>query len=81
MPIYEYQCKRCGAVSEILTEIGKKAGVSCNTCGSPEVERLISAPSFLRAAVKQDPGRTCCGRADRCETPPCNSGGICRRDS
>jgi putative FmdB family regulatory protein len=80
MPIYEYQCKRCGTVSEFLTGIEKEVAMSCKTCGSPEVERLISAPSFLSKAVKQDPGRTCCGRSERCEMPPCSSEGSCRRD-
>jgi putative FmdB family regulatory protein len=80
MPIYEYQCKKCGAVSEILTTVGKEHLVSCKTCGSSAVKRLISAHAFLGAAVKQDPGRTCCGRADRCDSPPCSSNGTCQRD-
>jgi putative FmdB family regulatory protein len=80
MPIYEYQCKKCGSVSEFLTVFGKEERISCKTCGSLEIERLISAPSFLSATIKQEPGRTCCGRAERCETPPCSSEGTCRRD-
>jgi len=80
MPIYEYQCKKCGAVSEFLISVGTEEGVFCETCGSPEVKRLISAPSFLSATVKQNPGRTCCGSAERCEIPPCSSEGTCRRD-
>jgi putative FmdB family regulatory protein len=80
MPIYEYRCKKCGAVFEFLTGIGKDRSMSCKTCGSSEVEKLISASSFMSAKVKQDPGRTCCGRAERCETPPCTTEGVCRRD-
>lgn len=80
MPIYEYQCKKCGAVSEFLCGIGKQDLVSCKKCGSQDVERLISAPSFLSDSVKQDSSRTCCGRAERCETPPCSSDGTCQRE-
>ena len=79
MPIYEYQCKKCGAVSEFLIRVEAEQGVACQTCGSPEVQRLISAPAFLNAAGKQEAVRTCCGSAERCEIPPCSSEGTCRR--
>lgn len=80
MPIYEYQCKKCGAVSEFLISVETEEGVSCQACGSSKVKRVISAPSFVSATVKQVPGRTCCGSAERCETPPCSSEGTCRRE-
>ena len=41
MPMYEYQCKKCG-VFEIYQSIKDDALVKCPTCKS-KVERLISA--------------------------------------
>jgi len=80
MPIYEYRCRICGATSDFLFTAGHDEIVSCKTCGSPEIERLISAPSFLARPEEHGPGHTCCGREERCEAPPCSGGGGCRRD-
>lgn len=80
MPIYEYLCEECGAISEFLTGVGKDERISCRQCGSPELERIMSSPSLLHEAAERDPGHTCCGREERCETPPCSSGDGCRRD-
>ncbi|MBW1666912.1 MAG: zinc ribbon domain-containing protein [Deltaproteobacteria bacterium] len=79
MPIYEYRCKSCGAISEFLTGVGKDEPISCKQCGSFEMERVLSVSSFSFGSGERAPGRTCCGREERCETPPCSSGGGCRR--
>lgn len=79
MPIYEYQCKVCGATSEYLIVAGKDENISCKECGSTEVEKILSVASFMSGRSKRTPGRTCCGREERCEPPPCSEGGPCRR--
>jgi putative FmdB family regulatory protein len=80
MPIYEYQCKKCGAVFEFLTGIENEEHVFCKNCSSLEIERLISAPSILSNTKQKVSSRTCCGSAERCEMPPCSAGGTCQRD-
>ncbi|MFC1870585.1 zinc ribbon domain-containing protein [Chloroflexota bacterium] len=73
MPIYDFRCQECGKVSEFLlssTSDAKKP--ACLGCGSQNLERLISAPSLLRARANA-PDTTCCGRTERCETPPCST--------
>jgi putative FmdB family regulatory protein len=40
MPIYEFECTRCGARFEELVRAGEKA--ACTSCGSDEVERRYS---------------------------------------
>ncbi|MBN1675202.1 MAG: zinc ribbon domain-containing protein [Kiritimatiellae bacterium] len=46
MPIYEYECKKCGAVFELIRSFGASdVDVKCAQCGSPRILRLISAPS------------------------------------
>ncbi len=79
MPIYEYRCKQCGAISEFLTGLHKDETISCRSCGSLEMEKIMSTASFLDRTTERAPGHTCCGREERCETPPCSTGGACRR--
>jgi len=80
MPIYEYRCNKCGAVSEFLVGIGsKEQTLHCKECGSSQLEKMLSVAHSLKGE-KRDPGHTCCGREERCSTPPCSTGGSCRRD-
>ena len=79
MPIYEYRCKVCWATSEYLIGVGKDENISCKECRSAEMERILSVASFMDGISERDPGRTCCGREERCETPPCSDEGTCRR--
>ncbi|RLA96151.1 MAG: zinc ribbon domain-containing protein [Deltaproteobacteria bacterium] len=47
MPLYEYRCKRCDEVFEVLQLRSKEEErVRCPRCGSEEVERLLSACSL-----------------------------------
>ena len=45
MPMYEYECAKCGRydVSQRITE---PALTKCDRCGSREVQRLISRTAF-----------------------------------
>jgi putative FmdB family regulatory protein len=78
MPIYDFKCHQCGRVSEVFVRSADQA-VNCPECGSDNMERLVSS-SYLVKMDSQPPGTTCCGRAERCEAPPCSSGDMCRRD-
>lgn len=61
MPIYEYDCRKCGAAFEVLVRKGKTA--ACPACGSADLERRFSLPAVksesthdkaMRAAKKRD---------------------------
>jgi len=80
MPIYEYQCKACDTVTEFLVGVGEDTVISCPDCGSTDMEKVMSTASILNRAVERIPGRTCCGREERCDTPQCSTGETCRRD-
>jgi putative FmdB family regulatory protein len=80
MPIYEYKCQECGKVSEIFLRSLNSQNAQCPVCGSRKLERLLSASYALRIDTLA-PGTTCCGRTERCETPPCSIDDTCRRDS
>ena len=44
MPLYEYQCKKCGHRFELIQSFSAEDAKECPVCHS-EVERLISAPA------------------------------------
>jgi len=78
MPIYQYQCRECGEVSEfLLPDLSASRILTCSACESHNLERLISAPSLLKNSAAT-PGKTCCGREERCESPQCSTGEQCR---
>jgi putative FmdB family regulatory protein len=79
MPIYEYRCKACGAVSEFLLGRGDDERVQCKVCGASGMTMILSAASFTMQSPGRRPGRTCCGREERCEIPPCSDVKTCRR--
>ena len=82
MPIYEYRCAECGKVSEFLEgvvedEIEKK----CKHCGSRQLNRILSKIHVTTGGniIGSQSGKTCCGRDERCEKPPCSDDGRCKR--
>jgi len=42
MPVYEYECAKCGTVTEVLEKIGSKKRHKCPKCGSTRMEKLFS---------------------------------------
>ena len=45
MPIYEFECKKCKAHSEVLQRLSDKPPTKCSKCGG-RLERLTSAPAI-----------------------------------
>ena len=80
MPIYEYQCKKCGKISKLLVGVvQEKQEIKCEYCGSRELDKIFSTSSIRTkgGVIGSQGGRTCCGRDERCDTPPCADGGVC----
>lgn len=46
MPFYEYQCRACGAVVEVLQKISDAPLKKCPECGRNQLQKLVSAPVF-----------------------------------
>jgi putative FmdB family regulatory protein len=46
MPIYEYECTKCGHYLEALQKIADKPLRECPECGKHALKRLVSAPMF-----------------------------------
>jgi putative FmdB family regulatory protein len=80
MAIYQYKCRECGEISEYRVSMQSDNPVlSCASCGSLSLDKLISAPAAITSGRSPSAGHTCCGRTERCETPPCSDGGCCGR--
>ena len=45
MPIYEYECRKCGAHVEAFQKVSDKPLTKCGKCGG-KLERKISAPAI-----------------------------------
>lgn len=78
MPVYDYQCRNCRYTWEVRLAPEETPPESCPSCGSKEVNRLFPAPYVAKTAGRT-PGKTCCGREERCATPPCAAEGSCRK--
>lgn len=45
MPIYEYECRKCNAHTEVLQKFSDKPLVKCRKCGG-RLEKLLSASAI-----------------------------------
>ena len=84
MLTYEYECKKCGLRFEQQQSITEEPLVECPECDG-QVHRLISGGiGFIvgggkyqnkeqkgHSCLLEQSGKTCCGRDERCNTPPC----------
>ncbi|HHW20474.1 FmdB family zinc ribbon protein [Thermodesulfovibrio thiophilus] len=64
MPVYEYECKKCGEFFEILV-LGNKS-VSCPKCGSDDIKKKFS--TFAMKGVQK--GNSGCSS---CNASSCSS--------
>lgn len=49
MPIYEYECRSCGAMVEIIQKVSDAALTDCPDCGADGLTKLVSASGFRLA--------------------------------
>lgn len=45
MPLYEYQCEKCGERVEIIQRVSDKPYSHCPKCGG-DMKKLVSAPAI-----------------------------------
>jgi putative FmdB family regulatory protein len=46
MPIYEYLCKNCGSLTEVMQKISDPAPTACDNCHKGPLEKQMSMTSF-----------------------------------
>ena len=77
MPIYEFECVDCGQRTEILMASTETDLVVCNSCGSRNLKKLLSAYAVVSSdrGFPQNPADRCCGA----DAPPgtCAGPGSC----
>ncbi|HAC92397.1 MAG TPA: hypothetical protein DCF63_17470 [Planctomycetaceae bacterium] len=72
MPLYEYECPKCGAEVEMLVRnLSEKP--SCPKCGHNELNRLLSCAAAPSISGKNLP--VCPPPSVGCGRPQCGSGG------
>lgn len=50
MPIYEYECKKCGRRSSVLTmRVSARVAAKCDHCGARQMRRLMSRFAMPRS--------------------------------
>ena len=76
MPIYNYVCQDCGRQVEAIVMRGDAEPTQCEACQG-KLARLLAAPADYRQLRTRPPGKTCCGRDERCATPPCSGDSGC----
>ena len=46
MPIYEYQCQKCGNEMEALQKVSDAPLTDCPACGAAQLRKKVSAAAF-----------------------------------
>lgn len=46
MPIYEYQCKKCGYQFEKIQKMTDEPCRTCPECEADEVQKMVTSPAF-----------------------------------
>ena len=88
MPTYEYVCEYCGNKLEKFQGMSEEPLKRCPECGG-HLRRIIGTGAgiifkgsgFYETDYKKGNTsfRTCCGREERCNKPPCSDTGSCQR--
>ncbi|MBN2322469.1 MAG: zinc ribbon domain-containing protein [Spirochaetes bacterium] len=82
MPTYEYECAVCGRRFERFQKMSEEPLRECPECDG-NVRRLVTGGAgFIMKGkstfTSRAAGKTCCGRSERCDQPPCNDTGYNR---
>jgi putative FmdB family regulatory protein len=70
MPMFEYKCRQCGHVMEVLQKSRKATRQTCDQCGATDMKKLLSG-----FAVGQ--GKADSPACDSCAAAPACGGGMC----
>jgi len=62
MPIFEFECRDCGTITELLVRAQEVDLVTCSKCGGRNLKKLISAHATFRGeiSIPSDPADRCC---------------------
>lgn len=84
MPLYEYQCLKCGTLSQKIQKFSDSPLTKCEKCGG-KLERLISSPAiqfkgtgwyvtdYARKSSASEPAKSEKPMTDKASAPPGDS--------
>jgi putative FmdB family regulatory protein len=72
MPIYEYECKKCGVQFEQLVSISAKQKPPCPECGSRNVKKLLSMFGMGGSKSSSGGGGSSCGSCTSSNCSTCH---------
>jgi putative FmdB family regulatory protein len=77
MPLYEYECRKCGRKFELMRTVGgRNRNAGCPACGSRRTERVITAPAVhFRGSGTYDSDRAPMAPASERPLPEVTDGG------
>jgi len=70
MALYEYRCRDCGAVSEILV-FSSDETPECRKCGSTNLEKLLSSFAVSMGSSRSSTSAASCPTGSCCTTGTC----------
>jgi len=88
MPTYVFKCEECGYEFEEFRWSINTNEAECPVCGSSAKIKITSEAGIIFKGSgfyatdyknKSYDGKTCCGRSQRCDKPPCSDDGVCKR--
>jgi len=47
MPMFDYQCQKCGDTSEYIVKSAETKDLRCKACGSKRLTRLLGAAAYV----------------------------------
>jgi len=74
MPLYEYNCQKCGKNFELL--VNSQTEIACEYCGSKDVSKLMSTFAAQSGSTPEMPpcAGGCCGfNKGRCGSGMCGA--------
>ena len=74
MPIYEYNCGKCGKSFEVLLKTAKDAPGKCPKCGAADIKKQFSAFAVAAGSAAVSHGNENC---PTCPSAGTGCGGMC----
>lgn len=59
MPVFDFECKKCGNKFDLMISNKDKDKVKCPQCGSPEIKQLISLFATPSSGSSSDSCASC----------------------